>query len=124
MALKAMLRDGQPEAGAALGAGAVAVHAIEAFGEPWQVLGRDPDAGVLHREPRAAGRAAPADGDAAVSRRVLGRVRDQVGRDGTDLALDAEQQAALFDVEFEVWRFRGRGLRFTYLLIGMCWQFH
>src|SRR4051812_21874478 len=63
MAHQRVLHDGEAEAGAAGFAGAAAVDAIEALGQPWQVLGRDADAGVLHFEGRAFTLDAPAQRD-------------------------------------------------------------
>src|SRR5690606_13689532 len=75
-----VLDDRQAEAGAALLARAAGRDPVEALGQARQVVARDAEAGVGHREYRAAARAArERDGDAPALGGVAHRVADQVG---------------------------------------------
>src|SRR5216684_5771234 len=73
-----MLDDGESQARAARFPRAAAVHAVEALGEPGNVLGFDADAGVLNRELGTVLRAAPDKADLASRRRVAHRVAREV----------------------------------------------
>ncbi|KAG1438253.1 hypothetical protein G6F55_013974 [Rhizopus delemar] len=71
------------QARAAHGARAAAVHAVEAFGQAWQVACGNADARVLHAVARAAvGFAFPAHGDRAAVGRVAHGVGQQVRQRG------------------------------------------
>src|SRR5450755_2060652 len=72
------LDDGEPEAGAVVGAGMRSAHLEERIAEPAEVLGRNADAGVLHRhhEELAVDRGVDRHGAAAVGE--LERIGDEV----------------------------------------------
>src|SRR6267143_1325294 len=86
-----VLDDGQAEARAAGFARAAAVDAVEALGEPRQMLRRDAGAGVLHREGGAVGSLAPGEAHLAAVRRVADGIADQVAERARQLGFRAEQ---------------------------------
>src|SRR5581483_8334128 len=70
VARERVLHDREPEARAAALARAPAVDAVEALGEPRDVLALDPDPGVLDGEDRALARGAPHEPHLAARGRV------------------------------------------------------
>src|SRR5690606_37614334 len=78
---------------------ATRIDAIEALGEARNVLGRDPDASVAHAEVGAFVVDPPGELDFAARRRVLHRIRNQIGRDRMQLRFHAEQQSVALDVQ-------------------------
>ena len=99
VARERVLGDGEAEAGAAGLARAAAVDAVEALGEPRDVLGLDADAGVLDAEARPVRALAPRERDRAAGRRVADRIAHQVAERARQLALHAEQLALRLAVE-------------------------
>src|SRR6267378_1664298 len=73
-----VLDDGEAQSRAAGLARAAAVDAVEALGQPRQMLRRDAGAGVLDGERRPAVVFPPMDGHFAAWRRVPDRVADEV----------------------------------------------
>src|SRR5690606_1568134 len=90
VALRHVLDDGQPEAGAAGLARAAAIDAVEALGQARQVLGRDARAAVGDVELGPALLAdAPARRDPAAAGRIAHRVAHEVGHGADELGLGA-----------------------------------
>src|SRR5688572_16993357 len=88
MVLQYMLHNGKTEPGAAGRAGPARVHPVESFGQPRQVLGRNPGSRVMHLETALALLIqAPADAHLAGGRCVLGGVVHQVREAGVQLDL-------------------------------------
>src|ERR1700690_3264402 len=85
MALQSMFHDGQTEARAALVAGTPHVHPIKALREARNVLRRDTDAVVDHREMRALLVGPPTHAYRAVRRRVFQAIHQQIGECRLDL---------------------------------------
>ena len=80
--------QGQPDAGALVGPGGCAVHAVEALEEVRQLAGRNAGAGVGDREDRLVALRAKADRDAS-GEGELQRVRQQVQHDlGPEVTVD------------------------------------
>src|SRR5260370_39908346 len=94
-----MFDDGEPQAGAARVARAAAIHAVEALGEPGNVLGFDADPRVFHRELGALLRAAPDQVDLAPGRRIAHRVAREIAEGAGDLGFGPEQVEARLGVE-------------------------
>ena len=93
----------RPRPGAAGRARAAAIDAIEALGQPRNVLGRDADARVGHREHAGAVRVdAPCERDRAARRRVADRVADEVAERARELVAAAEDRRGVADVERDV----------------------
>src|SRR5688572_21099567 len=86
-----MLGDGQAETGAAGLARAAAVDAVEALGEPRDVLGFDADAGVLDAEARTLRALAPGQRHGAACGRVPDRVADQIAEGAGELRVHPEE---------------------------------
>src|SRR5258708_21002412 len=86
-----VLDDGESQARAAGFARAPAVHPVEAFREPGDVLGFDADPGVFHRELGAFLGTAPDEADLAPGRRVAHGVAREVAEGAGDLGLGPEQ---------------------------------
>src|SRR6185436_6987325 len=91
MARDRVLDDREAEAGAARIARTAAVHAVEALGQPRQVLCGNADTRVLHREGRALREIAPDEAYLAVARRIADGVGHQVAECARELALGAEE---------------------------------
>src|SRR5712691_8621268 len=91
VARDSVLDDGQAQSRAAGFARAAAVDAVEALGQPRQMLRRDAGAGVLDGERRAAVVFPPMDGHFAAWRRVPDRVADEVAERAGELAFRAQQ---------------------------------
>src|SRR5688572_9041783 len=89
VALQRVLDDGEAETRAAELSRSAGIDAVETLGQPRQVLGRDPDAGVAKLDARAALVDPPAHVDAAVGGRVFGCVGEQVREDRMQLGLRA-----------------------------------
>src|SRR5689334_25449562 len=91
MARKRVLDDSEAESGAAGLARAAAIDAIEALGEPRDMLRRDAEAGVLDAEKGTVVAVAPAERHLAAGRRVADGVADQVAEGAGELGLRADQ---------------------------------
>src|SRR5580658_7769071 len=72
VALQHVLDDREPEARPAGRARAAGIDPVEALGEPWDVLGRNPHSRIRHREVAAVVIDPPAHLDRALGRGVLG----------------------------------------------------
>ena len=100
MADQHVLDDRQAEARAAGIARAAPIDAVEALGEPRNVLGRDADPGVRHGEhARPVGLDVPSDADRAAGRGVSHGVRHEVAERARDLRAIAGDARRLADIE-------------------------
>ena len=96
MALQCMFHDRKTQARAAHAARTARIDAIETFRQAWNVFFGDAHAGVAYRQVRAGCVGPPAQLDFAFGRRVLHRVRNEIGGDGMQLRFDTlEQRIAL-----------------------------
>src|SRR5690606_12495368 len=96
-----MLDDRETEPGSAGRPRASGVDPIEALGDSRDLIGGNPDAGVLDRQLRAVAARTPRDVDAPGRRRETDGVVDQVVENGVQLDLVAEQRAVGLEVQLE-----------------------
>jgi hypothetical protein len=99
-----VLDDRQAEPGAAGLARATAVDAVEAFGQPWQMLAGDADAGVAHLEDCAAVRIAlqPARRDAPPIGRVAHGIAQQIAHGAGEFVVDARHLEPRLRIELHL----------------------
>ena len=97
VAAHGVLDDGEPEARPAHAAAAALVDAVEALGESRDVLGIDPDPGVLDGQDGARAHPLPGDRHRAAFGRVADRVRDEV-HDGASEFVRVPDHAHVFDL--------------------------
>ena len=97
MPVEDVLDDGEPEAGAAGGAGAALVDPVETLGEPRQVLQGDALAVVRHAELGAVRVLLPADAEMGAGRGVVDGIMDQVGEGAAQFDRIAHEQQVGID---------------------------
>src|SRR4030088_2481214 len=94
-----MLDDGESQTRATRFTRAAAIHAVEALGEPGDVLGFDADPRVFHRELGALLRATPDQADLAPGRRIAHGVAREIAEGAGDLGFGPEQVEGRLGVE-------------------------
>src|SRR5215216_3758600 len=103
MCIHNSLCDGKSQTCAASAAVAGLLAAIEAFEDMWDILDRDPFAGIAHGNIHALSRPPRMDSDLTPGSRVPQRVADQVVEDTSNsLGIHEDRIHVLFHLSFEL----------------------